>query len=156
MKTTGVEGVVSLTGLAELDKKLEGLERNMQRKALRQACRAVAKMVHAEARATVPRLTGALAKSLVVRATPAKQKRRSDIAVSVMTKEGLFRGDQFYGGIVELGSAPRQTKAGANRGIMPEFRFLRNALYSYPATKLRVFQDAVRKFIETQSPGVSK
>lgn len=145
---------VYVTGFKELDKKFAAMPESMQKKALRPACRAVAKLVLQLTLAVVPRLTGALAKSLKVRAAKRSKakSRQNQVAVQVRTIDGLFRGDQFYGGILEFGTKePRRTKTGANRGEIKEYRFLRDSLYSFPDRKRRIFQRAVRDWMRKEA-----
>ena len=141
---------VTLTGDKALDKKLSAMPTRLRNKAMRQACRVVAKLVHTDARQKVPRKSGDLAKSLVVRAAKRSRKHKHQVAVTVRTKDGFFQGDQFYGGFLEFGTAERQTKAGASRGRVPQFKFLRNALYSFPETKRQIFVNHIRSFIKAE------
>lgn len=142
---------VSVTGVAELDRKFARMPESLQKKALRPACRLVAKLVRQIALSLVPRRTGALARSLVVRAAKRSRRFKHQVAVSVRTKDGFFHGDEFYGGMIEFGTGPRSTRSGANRGSIREFKFLREGLYSFPDRKRRIFQKAVRDWMRTQT-----
>ncbi len=91
-----------ITGAKELQRRLRKLPRVVQRKLMREALRAAAAPVLAEAQRLVPVDTGQLRSSLVIRA--AKTKRRGSIGVQVQTRDGAFKGDEYYGAFVELGT----------------------------------------------------
>lgn len=94
---------VKVSGLKELDAALKELPNNVAKKHLRTALRAGAKIVQAEAKRLAPVETGALKKSIKVRAR--KRSRRGGVGIIVTTgnKDSLFKGDQFYGGAIEWG-----------------------------------------------------
>ncbi len=122
-------GGVIVTGDKELDKLLAGLTAKLQKKLSRQATRKAAKdIVLPEAKARVPVDTGDLEDSLTVRAI---KRIRGKIGHMVATRDGFFKGDQFYGGMIEFGTKERQHKSGKQVGqIRPhEFAFLRPAIY---------------------------
>ena len=160
----GVRGEVDMTftGFEELDRKFREMPVTMQKKAMRPAAREVAKLVRLQALASVPRKTGALAKSLVVRAAKRSRRHKDQVAVSVRTRDGFFKGDQFYGGMIEFGTGDRWTRGRGRknarsdsgrrvfRGRIPEFKFLRNSLYSFPERKRRFFHNAIRRWMREQ------
>lgn len=160
-----------ITGIAELDKKLAGMEKKLQDKYLRKATRVAAKAVLVHARRLVPEDSGALAASLKVRSaamtttTKGGKKKRSTkyrglVGHGVIAGDGLFKGDQFYAGFLEFGTKQRKTKAalwkdprntggGANRGRLDEqkFAFLRPALYAEESTTRQIFRVEVARFV---------
>ena len=109
---------IFVTGDKEVDRKLAALEPTVQRKVGRKALRqAVKAIVLPKAKADAPIDTGALESSLTVRAMPRSRKAR--IGYVVQTRDGAFKGAQFYGGFQELGTK-----------YMEADPFLRPALYS--------------------------
>jgi len=94
---------LKLKGARELDRKLARLEKRTAKKVMRKALRAGGKVILAEAKRRAPKRTGALAASLKVRAAK-RSRRRRGVAVIVATAEGWFKGDEFYGAFVELGT----------------------------------------------------
>ena len=126
--------MIQMTGFAELDSKFDGLNKSMQGKLTRRVTREVAKSVLALAKARVPVDSGDLEASLVVRSATGR-KRRGEISHSVMTRDGMFRGDQFYGGFVELGYTHR------SGSYVPADSFLRYALYGEEEKHRRMFRD---------------
>lgn len=160
----------AITGVAELDATLSGMETKLRNQAVRKATRAAAKLVLAKAQELVPEDSGDLAESLkVVSAathyvTRGGQRKRSKkyrglIGHGVRAGEGLFKGDQFYAGFVEFGTGERATKSrsgrvqGANRGrIEPDkFAFLRPALYATEAETRTRFRVEVMAWLREQS-----
>lgn len=118
-----------ITGDKELNSKLAGLPLKLQKKLARQATRKSAKnIVLPAAKANAPVDTGLLEESLTVRALKGGRGR---VGAIVTTREGMFQGDQFYGGMMEFGTKERQHKSGKSVGrIQPNgFAFLRPALY---------------------------
>ena len=101
--------LVSVTGLKELDRKMRALEPAMQKKIIRKAARRAAKPVLDRARAFAPRRSGALERSLKIRALR-RSRRRTAIGVQVSTDKGWFKGDEFYGAFVELGTKHIEAK----------------------------------------------
>lgn len=92
---------VIITGVDEIDRKLSRFEQSVQKKAIRKATREAAKVILEDARQRVPVDTGALRKSLRVRSLKRSRVRQGH---QVMTGEGFFKGDTFYGGFVEYGT----------------------------------------------------
>lgn len=151
---------VVVTGDAELDASMKVLPRNLQRKLFRQATRKAAKDVvlpDAQRRVSVQQTHkgkkgGTLRRSLTVRAI---RRSRRYIGHEVVTKGGVFRGDTFYGGMIEFGTKTRTAKSYRgkpgqyNRGKIPKktFAFMRPALYENADKIKGVFLDALRDFV---------
>lgn len=102
MARTAGNGLV-LTGDKQLDRLMKRLPLSIQRKHMRAALRKGAHIIAGEARANAPVLTGALQGSIKVRA--GKARRRGDLRINVLTGEGFFKGDQFYGAFLEYGTS---------------------------------------------------
>ncbi|MDK1104035.1 MAG: HK97 gp10 family phage protein [Actinomycetota bacterium] len=116
-----------ITGLEELLKALGSLPKKVARQAIRKPLREGAKIVLAEAKRNVPKgKTGNLKRSLKVRAG---KRKKGTISIRVVTSEGWFKGDTFYGAFVEYGTHKMEAR-----------NYVRNA---YNTTK-----DRVRKLIE--------
>ena len=127
---------IALTGHKELDAKLRGMHGRFQKKLSRKATRAAAKeIVLPEAKAMAPIDTGALEKSLAVRAM---KRSRTRIGHLVQTRDGFFQGEQFYGAFHEFGT--RKMKADP---------FMRPAVYGNEqrirAKYIAALQEAIRE-----------
>jgi len=131
--------LLSVTGIAELDKAFDDFAKNTQRKHLRAGAKAAAVLIRDEAKARVPVRTGQLKRSLKTRALP-----RSRVSVGygvisapkgVTLKSGgtaAFHGKAYYGAFVELGT--KRTKRQA---------FLRPAMIANENRAKALFQKAV-------------
>lgn len=140
-------GGVIVTGDKELDRLLASLTPKLQKKLSRQATRKSAKdIVLPEAKARVPEDTGDLADSLVVRAV---KRSRGKIGHMVTTKDGFYKGDQFYGAFIEFGTKERKHKSGKPVGqIRPhEFSYLRPAIYDNEERIKDMYVKDVRELI---------
>lgn len=100
-KTIGRKKLV-VTGHRLVDTKLAQLEPKIARRVGRKELRnAVKTVVLPKAKAAAPLDTGALEKSLVVRA---RKRNRTGIGYVVQTRDGAYKGDQFYGAFHEFGT----------------------------------------------------
>jgi len=100
------KGNVIVTGDKALDKTMATMEAKVQKKVARHAMRVAAKsIILPAAKRRVPVLSGALKRSLKVKAM---KRSRSRIGVAVEAGDGFFKGEQYYSGMVEFGwkSAP--------------------------------------------------
>ena len=115
----GKSATVKIDGIEKVNKRLAELPQKLEKKGIRKGLRAGAKVVHADVRRRVPRSprsSGRLGKSFKVRSAGRLKKRRGEwiAGVSVTNPEGhLFKGDEFYGGFLELGTKERRTRSGA-------------------------------------------
>lgn len=144
-------GGVIVTGDEELDKLLAGLTPKLQKKLSRQATRKAAKdIVLPEAKARVPVDSGDLEDSLRVQAI---KRSRSKIGHMVTTKDGFYKGDQFYGGFQEFGTKERQHKSGKSTGsIQPHSQaFLRPAVYDNEDRIKELYVSDLRELINEAS-----
>ena len=127
-----------VTGIDELDALFKEAIPKMQKQIVRKATRAVAKDVLADAKARAPHDTGLLESSLVVRSAKITNKRRRGIeGHSVETKDGLFRGETFYGAFVELG---HKTRSGST---VAEDSYLRYAIYTQKDRRRAIFANVM-------------
>lgn len=123
-----------LTGDRELDRLLASVEAKKVKPALRKGAREGAKETAAQAKANVPTDSGALKRSIKVRALKRSRKTKHLVGARVVTGEGLFKGDNYYGGFVEFGTSKMKAKP-----------YLRPAANQ---SKQRVFQAFKRKTAE--------
>lgn len=118
----------SVEGLADLNKVLETLPQNIERNVIRGALRAGLNVMRGIARDRVPVRTGALKKSIKVKAARSKKKGR--VALN------LVAGDQdaWYAHIVEFGSGSFYEGTGRKSKRRPyEIRALQRAGRTGPA-----------------------
>lgn len=103
---------VTLTGAKEIRIALARLEAKLARKIGSKALRAGAKIVQARAKSLSPIETGALKKSIKVRAGKNRKTYRSIIVAS---GEKWFTGKEFYAAFVEFGHRTGKRSAGTKR-----------------------------------------
>jgi HK97 gp10 family phage protein len=94
---------IEIKGLDEIEKRLKQLPQKVAKKVVRKAVREGAKPILKAAQSKVPVKTGALKKSLKVRAMKAKLAK-GGAGVHVGVSDQWFKGDLFYGGMVEFGT----------------------------------------------------
>ena len=140
-------------GVEELDARLKAMPISLQKKGVRKATRRAAKLVLDEARKLAPVKSGALKKSLSVRArkrSRAKDKVH-DVAHLIVQKGALFAGRQYYGGFQEYGTKKRTSSQGENRGAIKSeaFWYLRPALYRKKHEKFFVFVQELTNWLAT-------
>ena len=145
-----VRGII--TGDKHLDKLLAGMPLKMQKKLSRKATRKAAKeIVLPDAQARAPFDTGDLEESLTVKAVTRKKNR---VGHMVTTKEGFYRGDQFYGAFMEFGTKERQHKSGRPVGrIDPSIHqaFMRPAVYDNEGKIKTLYVTALDELIREES-----
>ncbi|MFO1007566.1 MAG: HK97-gp10 family putative phage morphogenesis protein [Planctomycetaceae bacterium] len=116
-------------GTNQVSKLLQGLEKKVAKKCLRQAMRPAMKVVLEQAKKNAPVDTGAVKRNIKIRA--AKRSTRY-IGINVQIgSEGDYKGKQFYGSFLEYGT----------RYIKPR-AFLKNA---YTSTKNEARAEAMRR-----------
>ena len=132
------KGNVIVTGDRALDKTMATMEAKIQKKVARHAMRVAAKsIILPAAKRRVPVLSGALKRSLKVKAM---KRSRSRIGVAVEAGDGFFKGEQYYSGMVEFGW--KDDKRGRSAPAHP---FLRPAGYeSEPQVQALIVAD-IRK-----------
>jgi HK97 gp10 family phage protein len=136
--------MINVTGIAEIDAKLDAMPASLRNKALRKGCREVAKITLKEAKARAPKKSGDLARSLVVKATKISRKNRKIlVGVSVTTKAGMFQGT----------TQRKQKTTGRATGQIDKTRwqFLRPALSSFLERKTEIFRTVVAKWMTEQA-----
>lgn len=117
-----------LTGDKRLDRKFAALPMKVEKKILRQALRPAAKLILDSARQNAPVDTGALRKSLAVRA--GKRTRKGTVRVQVQTSDGMFTGKTFYGAFQELGHHRGKRSLGSGRPMIPGKHYIKRAFDS--------------------------
>ena len=103
-----------ITGDKELDKVFALFEPKLRKKIARKAVRKAAKPVRDTAVARVPvrprgthpkdRPPGNLKRSIKVRALKRSRRNKHTVGVQVVTGEGFFKGETFYGAFIEFGT----------------------------------------------------
>lgn len=134
---------LTISGVAELDKVFKQMPLKMQKNVVRQSTREVAKDVLQLAKDRAPADTGQLEESLTVRTAKVKNKRRRGIeGHAVQTRDGMFQGETFYGGFIELGWKHYRA------GHIPADSFLRYALYTDKPRRRQMFASEMAKRIK--------
>lgn len=137
---------ISLTmDTRELDAQLTALPKSLANKGARKATRAAAKVVLEDAKRLVPIDTGELERSLKVRARKRSRRNKGTVGHAVVTGEDLFRGDQFYGGFVELGTQHREADP-----------YLRPALWGNQAKIFDEYKKVLRQWLIHDAPQAAK
>jgi HK97 gp10 family phage protein len=149
---------VELTGDKELDAYFKQLPTSVAKGGMRKATRQVAKFVREIAIGMAPEDTGALIASLKVRAAPRRKHKPWLVSTSVRVGGGLFTGDTFYGGFLELGTVDRQHKSGKSTGRIDRSRwaFLVPALFAYRESKMNMFAAELTLWVREQIWGAKK
>jgi len=92
---------IEIEGVKKLEKRLKSLEPKVGKGIVRGALKDAAKPLLQEAKERVPVKSGDLKKSLRVRTMKRKKGR---YGVEMATKDGWFKGDQYYGAFLEFGT----------------------------------------------------
>jgi len=100
-------GVTVKFDVRKLNKKLKQLESKIEKKIIRQALRAGAKVIAKEAKQLAPVDTGELKSKIKVWAL---KRSRKKIGVLVGTSAKEYTGDQFYAAFVEYGTKDQPAK----------------------------------------------
>lgn len=98
---------VSITGDKFYDQLFRELPNRVERQAIRKACRAGAKLICEEARTRAPVKSGVLKRNIKVRAG---RRKRAYISMEVITKDGFFKGEAFYGAFQEFGTSHQRAR----------------------------------------------
>lgn len=136
----GIGGTIRLEGAAELEKKLNALDRKVANTISKKAVRAGAKTVLAKAKQLVPKKSKLLSKSLKVRAG---KRRKGTVRFSVQTKDGFFQGETFYAAFVEFGHKAGSRKL-ENRKEVPAHPFLEPAFEQSTGAAVDVIIGVIR------------
>ena len=127
-----------LTGDKQLNRVLRRLSGKDAKAAIRKGSRKALKPVLADARQLAPVRTGALRRSIKVRAI---KRSRTRVGSRVTTGKATFTGPTFYGGFVEYGYTSRggRTIAGVH--------FLEQAATRKQGQAVRIYRDEIRRAI---------
>lgn len=134
---------ISLLGDVELERKLQALPEKLERKVIRQAIRKGGQPILRDARANANKLTGAMARSIKLRAMKRKKGR---IGVRIQTGTRLelgIRADDpyYYPAIVEFGDGDTRRP----------YRFMRGALDRNQHRSLTVMRDEIARGIAREA-----
>jgi len=132
----------------EIVMNLEKLEEKIQKKLVRKAMRAGAKVLLEEAKARVPVKTGNLKKSLGINS----RTKKGNIVMYISPREGKSaKYDGFYGRFVELGHILRERCKGKRGKIIKHISpkpFLRPAFEAKGEEAVRVFTKTLKEEVE--------
>ena len=142
---------MTVFGDREVAAKFKTLPKRVQGKVLRQSLRPAAKIVNEEAKQQVPVDTGALRKSLKLRA--GKKRKRGVVAIVVQTGAGFFQGETYYGGFVQFGHRIGSRKLGDARKMVPANPFLTRAYDAKKDQALRLTESLIASGVERESRG---
>lgn len=118
--------MISVTGVAEIDKVLKALPKEMNHKILGAAHAGAAKPLVERAKLLAPEgPTGNLVDSIGVVKSNIKRANKLGEVVVGPRKRGRYKG--YAGHLVEYGTRKRRTRKGANRGSMKPKPFMRPA-----------------------------
>ena len=126
----GGTGIDILTTLSEADIKkasarLQMFPTKLGKKLAGQAGRAAAKVLRAEIEKIIPVRSGALKNSLKVRA--AKSRKDGMKGGAVLTGKGFFKGQTYYGGMVEFGTRYQPEQSFMRKGVLGARNRVRSA-----------------------------
>ena len=147
-----------IQGLAELHKALQQLPEELEKKILRGALGAGARVMKKAAQERVPVKSGALRKSVRVKTSARKGRYRLKATIVAGNKEA------FYAHMVEFGTARHMIRAGAKKallfgGVMREqvehpgadpHPFMRPALDASSEAAVQAFAEHVRQRLEKE------
>ena len=144
-------GGITITGDEFIDFAMRELDKRVQKKIVRKATRAAAKVILREARRFAPHDTGELEASLKVR-TRKKfpgERRKGIIGHQVVTGHGFVIGDQFYAGFLELGTKERRHASGKSVGQIRkgEHWLLRPAMWGSVNETRSIFRRTMREVL---------
>lgn len=175
-----MSGGMTVTGIAELDRKLESLPQKARTKCLRPALsQALTIEVKAIKAAAPVGKTGALKRSIgkrikfkrdgtIVakaginvgsRTKASKLLKAAGVTVksvgrsAYMSLHNTVSGVSPHGHLVALGTKQRTTKSGANRGVMPPNPFVRRAAASVQSSVLSKIESVVRTNLDKEITG---
>ena len=97
--------LLKVTGLREIDVRLQRLAPKVKKKIMRKAMRQSMKPILQQAKANAPVATGATKKAIKIKA--AKRSRKS-IGIDVRIGEDTYKGDQYYASFIEFGAPKRK------------------------------------------------
>lgn len=134
-----------VTNLGEIDAVFSELNKGLQNRVLSYATREAARPVLAKAKSLVPVRTGNLRRSLAIRAMKRTRRRKYIRGVLVTTRDGMFKGEQFYGGFVEFGTKRARAKP-----------FLRPAVDAEAGRARLIFRHAIQEGLSREAARASK
>lgn len=148
--------LLNVRGHRQVIARLGKLEKKIARKILSQSARMAMRPILAAAKSNAPRDSGALARSIRMRAM--KRNRRGRIGVRVMTSQEWFKGDQYYGAFQEFGWKAGKRLAGYRRksnAVADTRRQIEGKHYVQKAYESRG-ETALRTFVATVADRITK
>ena len=118
---------LTITGDKQIDRALKNIPDKVAKKAFRKSMRPAMKVIQKEAKDNAPVDSGDMKKSIKVKA--AKRSRRF-MGIDVVIGEEAFKGETWYGNLVEYGTSK-----------MPAKPFMRPAYDSKDQVKNKVLED---------------
>jgi len=137
---SGISGTIRLRGAKQLLEALKTLDDKLAKKVYREAMRAAAKPILETAKANAPVVTGALRKSLKIRAI--KRTRKGRVGVVISTDKGFFKGETFYGSFIEFGTKN-----------MPAHPFIRPAFDSHKVSSIKIIGNEIWSGLRAATSG---
>lgn len=119
---------IKVYGGEEIIRKLNELERKMQKQIVSKVLRYTSKVFADAIRGLAPRRSGALANNVTVRAT-----KRSKLRIGTQVLFGgskLYSGKQYYGAMVEYGHFVGHRRLGSRRRYVEGQKFMRQGFKS--------------------------
>lgn len=142
---------IKMPDLGPLQKALKALPARLAKKVIRQALRAGAKVIRAEAVSRAPVDTGMTMKAIKVKA--GKRSRKPRLWVNTQVGEGDYKGETFYAAFLEYG---HQTgKRGSNdRKPVTARPFMRTAAEAAEQQAGAIVRAELAKGIEREAAGM--
>lgn len=137
-----------IEGAKQIERRLKTLPAKVAGKITRQALRAGAKVIQAQAVSDAPRQTGLLARSIKVRAA---KRKRGRIGILVQTAGGFFKGRTYYGAFQEFGWRVGPRRLGNKRRQVPGKHFMREAFDSQKVEAAQVVTEQLKAGIEREA-----
>lgn len=145
------KGLVVITGIREIDRRLKRLEPAVQKKILRKAIRSGLKLVAEEVKARAPVDKGALRKGIKVRACRRRKRGAIELEVRIAATDETKRTSKksgktvFYPAIVEYGRNDKLS------GSVPPNPFMRQAFEARGEAARQVTLAALLRGVEQES-----
>jgi HK97 gp10 family phage protein len=136
--------IMDVRGGKALAAKLRKLPNKISNKIQRKGLRAGAKLIQRAAKKLAPKDTGLLRSSLRVRAG---KPRKGKVAVRVMTGEGDYKGETFYGSFLEYGHRLGHRKLGSQRKMIPAKPYMKPAFEQNKDAAVKAVRQAIREGI---------
>jgi HK97 gp10 family phage protein len=141
-------GEFEAIGFDALDKMLKVLPAKVGKKIAKKAMRAALKPVLKGARNNAPVKSGRLRKAIKI---VTGRIRKGLVSMFVGTKDGAFKGDEFYTGFQELGWKTGSRKGGGSRTQVEGEHFIKDAFEDNENKMLTILENELGKLIEAEA-----